>query len=131
MPCPTNSRTTENPCASTCCWTACPRSPSRLPGLVVLEEARARFDAPGRAETAIAARLTAGGVPVALAGGVGVTLKDDHNLWTLDADTEGAEPEDVTEQLGRLEGLTSFGRDGQGRVLLTVADGRVLRLAAE
>lgn len=53
-------------------------------GPLVLEEARARFDAPGRAETAIAARLTAGGVPVALAGGVGVTLKDDHNLWTLE-----------------------------------------------
>jgi len=52
-------------------------------------------------------------------------------LWTLDADAEDAEPEEVTEQLGRLEGLTSFGRDGQGRVLLTVADGRVLRLAAE
>ena len=54
-------------------------------GPLVLEEARARFDAPGRAETAIAARLTAGGVPVALAGGVGVTLKDDHNAWTLEA----------------------------------------------
>lgn len=53
-------------------------------GALVLEEARARFDAPGRAETAIAARLTAGGVPVTLAGGVGVTLKDDHNLWTLE-----------------------------------------------
>ena len=52
-------------------------------------------------------------------------------LWTLDADTEGAEPVDVTEQLGVLQGLTSFGRDGQGRVLVTVADGRVLRLAAE
>jgi hypothetical protein len=52
-------------------------------------------------------------------------------LWTLEADAEGAEPEDVTEALGRLEGLTSFGRDGQGRVLVTVADGRVLRLAAE
>lgn len=53
-------------------------------GPLMLEEARVRFDAPGRAETAIAARLTAGGVPVALAGGVGVTLKDDHNLWTLE-----------------------------------------------
>jgi glucose/arabinose dehydrogenase len=52
-------------------------------------------------------------------------------LWTLDADAEGAEPEDVTEQLGALEGLTSFGRDGQGRITLTVADGRVLRLGAE
>jgi predicted dehydrogenase len=54
-------------------------------GPLALEDARARFDAPGRAETAIAARLTAGGVPVTLAGGVGVTLKDDHNAWTLEA----------------------------------------------
>ena len=32
MPWPTNSRTTENPCASTCSWTAWPMSDSRPPG---------------------------------------------------------------------------------------------------
>ncbi len=54
-------------------------------GPMVLEAARARFDAPGRAETAIAARLVAGGVPVTLSGGVGTTLADDHNEWRLEA----------------------------------------------
>jgi predicted dehydrogenase len=54
-------------------------------GPLVLEAARARFDAPGRSETAIAARLTAGGVPVALSGGVGTTLADDHNEWRLES----------------------------------------------
>jgi predicted dehydrogenase len=54
-------------------------------GPLALEAARARFDAPGRSETAIAARLTAGGVPVALSGGVGTTLADDHNEWRLES----------------------------------------------
>ena len=31
MPWPTNSRTTEYPCASTCCWTAWPMSETRPP----------------------------------------------------------------------------------------------------
>ena len=51
---------------------------------LALDAAQARFDAPGRSETAIAARLTAGGVPVALSGGVGTTLADDHNAWVLE-----------------------------------------------
>jgi predicted dehydrogenase len=55
----------------------------RLCGAMVLEAGRARFDAPGASERAIAARLTAGGLPVVLTGGVGTTLKDDHNTWTL------------------------------------------------
>jgi predicted dehydrogenase len=54
-------------------------------GPMVLEAARARFDAPGRSETAIAARLVAGGVPITLSGGVGTTLADDHNEWRLEA----------------------------------------------
>ncbi|WP_374449936.1 Gfo/Idh/MocA family protein [Stella sp.] len=37
-------------------------------------------------ETAIAASLTAGAVPVRLAGGVGTTDKDDHNLWMLEGE---------------------------------------------
>jgi len=55
----------------------------RLCGAMVLEAGRARFDSPGASERAIAARLTAGGLPVVLTGGVGTTLKDDHNTWTL------------------------------------------------
>ncbi|BDG72123.1 Gfo/Idh/MocA family oxidoreductase [Roseomonas fluvialis] len=53
-------------------------------GALSLDAAQARFDAPGRAETAIAARLTAGGVPVTLSGGVGTTLADDYNEWRLE-----------------------------------------------
>lgn len=53
-------------------------------GPMVLEAARATFAVPGRSETAIAARLAAGGVPVALSGGVGTTLADDHNAWVLE-----------------------------------------------
>lgn len=53
-------------------------------GPLVLDAAHATFAAPGRSETAIAARLTAGGVPVALSGGVGTTLADDHNAWVLE-----------------------------------------------
>ena len=53
-------------------------------GPLALEDARATFAAPGRSETAIAARMTAGGVPVGLSGGVGITLADDHNAWVLE-----------------------------------------------
>lgn len=55
----------------------------RLCGPMVLEQGHASFHTPGASERAIAARLTAGGLPVSLAGGVGTTLKDDHNTWTL------------------------------------------------
>ncbi len=54
-------------------------------GPLVLQEASVTYpagDGDG-AETAIRARLTAGGVPVTLLGGVGTTAKDDHNTWTL------------------------------------------------
>lgn len=53
-------------------------------GALTLDAARATFASPGRSETAIAARLTAGGVPVTLSGGVGTTLADDHNAWVLE-----------------------------------------------
>ena len=53
-------------------------------GPITLDEARASFAAPGLSETAIAAGLTAGGLPVALSGGVGTTLQDDHNAWVLE-----------------------------------------------
>lgn len=55
----------------------------RLCGAKVLEAGQARFDSPGASERAIAAQLTAGELPVLLTGGVGTTLKDDHNTWTL------------------------------------------------
>jgi predicted dehydrogenase len=51
-----------------------------------LLEREARFPEAGRSERAIDARLEAGGLPVALSGGVGTTGKDDHNLWTLTGD---------------------------------------------
>lgn len=53
-------------------------------GPITLEQARATFAAPGLSETAIAARLIAGGLPAALSGGVGTTLQDDHNAWVLE-----------------------------------------------
>ena len=55
----------------------------RLCGPLKLEQAHASFHTQGASERAIAARLTAGGLPVSLIGGVGTTLKDDHNTWTL------------------------------------------------
>jgi predicted dehydrogenase len=51
---------------------------------MTLEAARATFAKPGASETTIAARLTAGGIPVTLSGGVGTTLQDDHNAWVLE-----------------------------------------------
>ena len=55
----------------------------RLCGAMVFGAGRARFDSTGTSERAIAAQLTAGGLPVTLTGGIGTTLKDDHNTWTL------------------------------------------------
>lgn len=53
-------------------------------GPLSLLEARAEYPGGDASETAIRARLTAGGVPVALSGSVGGTAKDDHNTWTLE-----------------------------------------------
>jgi predicted dehydrogenase len=58
----------------------------RLLGPLHLEHAHADFPLPGQSERSITARLTAGGLPVTLAGSVGTTEKDDHNLWTLTGD---------------------------------------------
>ncbi len=52
-------------------------------GPLALLEARASYPGADAAETAITARLTAGGLPVSLSGSVGTTPKDDHNTWTL------------------------------------------------
>lgn len=58
----------------------------RLLGPLALVEGRASFPPDGRSETAVAARLTAGAVPVTLQGSVGTTAKDDSNSWTLIGD---------------------------------------------
>ena len=52
-------------------------------GQLKLLEAQVTYPAGDGAETAITARLMAGGVPVTLQGAVGTTTKDDHNTWTL------------------------------------------------
>jgi predicted dehydrogenase len=46
----------------------------------------ATFPAGDGAETAIRATLTAGGVPVEVAGDVGATTADDHNEWRLEGE---------------------------------------------
>lgn len=51
----------------------------RLCGDLVLEEGRATFADPDRSETAVSARLRAGGVPVSLEGRVGAIEADEAN----------------------------------------------------
>ncbi|MES2710982.1 MAG: Gfo/Idh/MocA family oxidoreductase [Pseudomonadota bacterium] len=53
-------------------------------GPLALIDAAAAWPEGDGSETLIRARLTAGGVPVTLFGGVGTTDKDDQNSWTLD-----------------------------------------------
>lgn len=53
-------------------------------GALALDKAQASFFLPEHSERTIAAKLTAGGVPVTLSGGVGTTLADDHNAWVLE-----------------------------------------------
>ena len=55
----------------------------RLLGPLALQQAQARFPGGDASETAIEARLTAGGIPVTLRGAVGQTERDDTNSWTL------------------------------------------------
>jgi predicted dehydrogenase len=52
-------------------------------GPIALVSASADYPAGDGAETAVAARLVAGGLPVTLKGLVGGTDKPDHNTWTL------------------------------------------------
>jgi predicted dehydrogenase len=52
-------------------------------GPLKLLDAHASYPPGDGAESAITARLSAGGVPVTLTGSVGTTTKDDHNTWTL------------------------------------------------
>ncbi len=48
---------------------------------------KASFPQAGKSERRIAASLQAGDLPVTLAGAVGETAKDDHNIWTLEGDS--------------------------------------------
>jgi len=52
-------------------------------GPLVVQAASVTYPDGGGTETAIAARLTASGVPVTLRGGVGTTAAEDSNRWTL------------------------------------------------
>jgi predicted dehydrogenase len=54
-------------------------------GPLVLDSAAVTYPDGNGAETAIEARLTAGGVPVAMRGAVGSTTADEANAWTLEA----------------------------------------------
>ena len=47
---------------------------------------QASFPEAGLSERRIEATLRAGDLPVTLSGAVGVTAKDDHNVWTLEGD---------------------------------------------
>ncbi len=58
----------------------------RLLGALTLKSHRNQFPPGDGSEHSIEATLTAGAVPVTLTGAVGVTTKDDHNLWTLEGD---------------------------------------------
>ena len=55
----------------------------RLFGPLQLLGASANFPEPGRSERSVAARLTAGGLPVTLEGAVGRTGEDDANSFTI------------------------------------------------
>jgi predicted dehydrogenase len=58
----------------------------RLVGPLHKLKGQAFFPADGRSERRIEATLQAGEVPVTLAGAVGETSKDDHNVWMLEGD---------------------------------------------
>lgn len=47
---------------------------------------QASFPEAGKSERRIAATLRAGDLPVTLAGAVGETVKDDHNIWMMEGD---------------------------------------------
>ena len=47
---------------------------------------KASFPEAGKSERRIAATLRSGDLPVTLAGAVGETAKDDHNIWMLEGD---------------------------------------------
>jgi predicted dehydrogenase len=58
----------------------------RLIGPLALEESSVSYPEAEGSERAVRARLTAGSVPITLAGAVGTTEKADHNLWVMQGD---------------------------------------------
>ena len=58
----------------------------RLVGPLQDLSGKASFLEAGKSERRITATLQAGDLPVALAGAVGETAKDDHNIWMLEGD---------------------------------------------
>ncbi|CEJ11966.1 Inositol 2-dehydrogenase [bacterium YEK0313] len=58
----------------------------RLVGPLNGLKAEAAFPEAGKAERRISAQLRTGDVPVTLAGSVGTTPKDDHNIWMLEGE---------------------------------------------
>ena len=58
----------------------------RLAGPLERLTGKASFPEAGKSERRIAATLRAGTLPVTLAGAVGQTPKDDHNVWMLEGD---------------------------------------------
>lgn len=52
-------------------------------GPITMHSCSVEYPAGDGSETACAAEMTAGGVPVTLRGSVGTTEKPDHNLWVL------------------------------------------------
>jgi predicted dehydrogenase len=58
----------------------------RLGGPLHGSNGKASFPDAGKSERRIAATLQAGDLPVTLAGAVGETAKDDHNIWMLEGD---------------------------------------------
>jgi predicted dehydrogenase len=58
----------------------------RLAGPLSGLSGKAFFPEAGKSERRIAATLRAGDLPVAIAGAVGETAKDDHNVWMLEGD---------------------------------------------
>lgn len=58
----------------------------RLAGPLGDMSGKASFPEAGKSERRIAATLRAGDLPVTLAGAVGATAKDDHNIWMLEGD---------------------------------------------
>ena len=58
----------------------------RLVGPLHGLDGEASFSEAGKSERRIAASLQAGDLPVTLAGAVGETAKDDHNIWMLEGD---------------------------------------------
>jgi predicted dehydrogenase len=127
----------------------------RLAGPLAVLDARPTYPADGRmAESAIEARLTAGGIPVTLHGAVGTTSVSDHNSFTVTG-TQGAcrlhgwinlarrdragwaevdfGPGPPLRQRGAMAQLDALGEmlDGKPHPLATLAEGLAVQICVE